>query len=259
MSQLILKEQEALYEPIHVEIDHIVTEDDTPVDNLLSARQQRLFVHSLYASWKPNRQFLAEANVGIWRGNYLPTIVPDFFLSMDVGVPENWTEKRHRSYFLWEFGKPPELVIEIVSNKVGNELEKKANAYAVMGVWYYVIFDPELHIQKERLTVYQNKLGEFIAKDNNFMDRLGLGVELWDGVFETKEFEWVRWVDADGNILPTADEKAEVANARADFAERRANSAEQRADAEAAARADAEARAKKLAAKLRALGIDLDE
>jgi hypothetical protein len=50
-------------------IKHIVTEDDEPVANLFSAKQQRLLVRTLYASWQPQplenapktpRKFLAE-------------------------------------------------------------------------------------------------------------------------------------------------------------------------------------------------------
>ncbi len=34
-------------------IESLVTEDDEPVDNLFSAKQQRLLVESLYSSWNP--------------------------------------------------------------------------------------------------------------------------------------------------------------------------------------------------------------
>ncbi len=40
-------------------IDHIVTEDDTPVDNMFSEKQQRLLSGSLYDSWNPGRPFIA--------------------------------------------------------------------------------------------------------------------------------------------------------------------------------------------------------
>ena len=33
------------------QVESLVTEDDTPVDHLLSAKQQRLLVESLYTSW----------------------------------------------------------------------------------------------------------------------------------------------------------------------------------------------------------------
>jgi hypothetical protein len=42
----------------------LITEDDTPVDNFPSAKQQRLLVSSLY-SFLELQPFLTEANVGI--------------------------------------------------------------------------------------------------------------------------------------------------------------------------------------------------
>ena len=49
-------------------VDHIVTEDDTPVDNIFSEKQQRLLTEPLYSSWTPGRLFLAAANVGLFYG-----------------------------------------------------------------------------------------------------------------------------------------------------------------------------------------------
>ena len=105
------------------DVNLLVTEDDTPVDNLASAKQQRLLVSSLYSSLK-NQVFLAEANVGIYHTYGEPAIVPDLFISFDVEVPENWWEKQNRCYLVWKFGKSPEIVIEIVSNQKGEELGK---------------------------------------------------------------------------------------------------------------------------------------
>ena len=50
------------------QVDNLVTEDDTPGDDLFSAKQQRLLVESLYASWagpEDGCPFLADANVGV--------------------------------------------------------------------------------------------------------------------------------------------------------------------------------------------------
>ncbi len=49
-------------------IDHIVTEDDTPLD-LYSDRQRRLLAAPLYAFWRfrnGNRKFVAMTNVGLF-------------------------------------------------------------------------------------------------------------------------------------------------------------------------------------------------
>jgi Uma2 family endonuclease len=57
-------------------------------------------------------------------------------VSLDVQVAEDWYAKRHRSYFVWEFGKAPELALEIVSNREGDELGRKRYLYARIEVLY---------------------------------------------------------------------------------------------------------------------------
>ena len=128
----------------------LVTEDDTPVDNLASAKQQRLLVGSLYSSLQ-NQTFLAEANVGVYHTAGEPPIVPDVFISFDVQVPENWWEKQNRCYMVWRFGKPPEVVLEIVSNKEGDELGKKLQIYEHMRASYYIVYDPNQQLGEKVL------------------------------------------------------------------------------------------------------------
>ncbi|MGB7274677.1 MAG: Uma2 family endonuclease, partial [Geitlerinemataceae cyanobacterium] len=110
------------------DVSQIVTEDDTPVDNFASEKHQRLLVSTLYSSLE-RQPFLASANVGIYHTLGQPPIVPDVFLSLDVEGPDNWWEKQHRCYLVWEFGKPPEVAIEIVSNREGEELGNKLKIY----------------------------------------------------------------------------------------------------------------------------------
>jgi hypothetical protein len=69
------------------DIQGLITEDDTPVDNLPSEKQQRLLTEPLYSAWAgpgEGRTFLAAANVGIFYQARHPAIVPDMFLSLDV-------------------------------------------------------------------------------------------------------------------------------------------------------------------------------
>src|SRR5437870_10365580 len=126
-------------------VDHIVTEDDTPVDNFFSEKQQRLLTEPLYSTWTgpgKGRSFLAAANVGLFFAAKQPPLVPDVLLSLDVAVAEDWYLKSNRSYFVWVFGKMPEAVVEIVSNLEGGEADTKLQDYARIGVPYYVLYDP---------------------------------------------------------------------------------------------------------------------
>lgn len=217
-------------------IETIVTEDDEPVDNLFSAKQQRLLARSLYASWTPQpnedqpterRKFLADANVGLFFSLYESPLVPDFFLSLDVEPHEDWYAKEHRSYFVWEFGKVPEIALEIVSNRKGGELVNKFKAYARMGVSYYVVYDPLKRLSQAVLCVYELGFGKRYRPRKDYrLPELGLSLTLWRGVFEGKEDTWVRWCDAEGKLIPTGEERAIEAEARALSAEQRAAQAE---------------------------------
>lgn len=210
------------------DISQIVTEDDTPVDDLFSAKQQRLLVEPLYSSWHYEGTFLADANVGVFSAVHRPPIVPDMFLSLDVEVAENWWAKEHRSYFLWEFGKPPDVVVEIVSNHKGHETVEKLQEYARVGVRYYVIYDPQTLLQETPLRVYELNVRGYHLRDDQQLAEVGLVLTLWAGVFEGKQTEWLRWCTLDGTLIPTGAERAEQERTRAE----------------------------RLAAQLRALGIE---
>ena len=255
----------------------IVTEDDTPLDNLFSAIQARLLIEPLYASWSHphfGRRFIANGNVGVFYALRQPPLVPDMFLSLDVVLPTNLMKKTNRSYFIWEYGKPPDLVVEIVSNTEGGEerADGKLRTYAQMGVGRYVVYDPELQTGEEPLRVYALSHGQFRRTDERWFEELGLGVVLWQGVYEGCEETWLRWCDRAGVVIPTGAERAAAEQARAEAERERAEAERARAEAEQEraeaerARAEAEreraeserARAERLAAKLRAAGIDPD-
>ncbi len=121
------------------DISHIITEDDTPVSSLFSEKQHRLLTSPLYISWRPGHPFLACSNVGIFHELHEPAIVADMFLSMDVRRPDDLWEKRHRSYFVWEYGKPPEVAVDIFVDITREEADEKRLAYAKIGVSYYYL------------------------------------------------------------------------------------------------------------------------
>lgn len=194
------------------DFENLVTEDDEPVDNMPSEKQQRLLTEPLYSSWGgpgAGRLFLAAANVGVFHQARNPAIVPDMFLSLDVQVAENWRDKAHRSYFVWEFGKPPDLVVEVVSNRRGNEDGAKKHTYARMRVGYYVIHDPLRQVMPDVLTVYRLHELVYERQAEARFPVLKLGLTLWDGVFEGVPSTWLRWTDEHDVLIPTGKERAD--------------------------------------------------
>ena len=224
-------------------VEHLVTEDDTPVDNIFSEKQQRLLTEPLYTSWISDVPFLALANVGLFHSVRVPPYVPDVLFSLNVQLPESLFPKSNRSYFVWEYGKSPDVVIEIVSNREGNEDRDKLIGYARMGIPFYVIYDPEQWLRAEKLRSYELRGGRYeqLPGEAQWMPSIGLGVALWDGDFEGHQDRWLRWTDLTGNPIATGAERAGLEQQRADAEMQRADVEMQRADVEMQ-RADVEMR-----------------
>ncbi len=198
---------------LHPVVDHLVTEDDTPVDNVFSEKQQRLLTEPLYSSWAgpgDQRSFVAMSNVGLFFSVRRPPLVPDMLLSMDVELPTDVHPKSHRSYFVWEYGKPPDVVIEVVSNREGGEDMEKLAAYARVPVGYYAIYDPERLLSPEVLRVYRLEGLTFQKLDEPiWFPDIGLGLRIWQGRYEDLNNTWLRWVDREGAPVPTGRERAD--------------------------------------------------
>ncbi len=123
----------------------LVTEDGKPVDNLFVEKQYRLLTEPLWTSWTApeGKPFRVLANVGLFFKSKDPPLVPDVMFALDVESPKAARESDNRSYFVWIVGKPPDIAIEIVSDKRGREDSEKLRAYERIKVPFYVIFDPE--------------------------------------------------------------------------------------------------------------------
>ncbi len=191
------------------DVSHLVTEDDTPVDNIFSERQMALLRETLYTSWQgpgEGRTFVAMGNVAIYATNFLPPLVPDLLVSLDVSLPDEPTLKEHRSYFIWLYGKPPEVVIEIVSNRKGNELGDKLLDYARLGVSYYVVYDPVRRNQPAAVAHFARTGARFVETTERWLAEVNLGLTTWRGQYDGMEGVWLRWVDREGNLLATGPE-----------------------------------------------------
>ena len=269
MTQQLLNSEELSDEEMVTELDigHLEIENDTPVDNFQSEEQQRLLVEPLYSSKVLPAPFLAAANVGLFYKLKGDPIVPDMLLSLGVQRPEDFSQRQNRSYFTWEFGKDPEVCIEIASNAEGDELtlsrksqqkgknRAKKELYAQIGIPYYVVFDPLGQIQsKEEMngavlrvwTISPDGYTELTSAEgitaigqSIWLKAIGLGLTLWEGQFEEEVTRlWLRWCDREGQVIPTGAERAQ---------------------AESQGREVERQRADRLADRLRAMGIDPDE
>jgi hypothetical protein len=156
-------------------------------------------------------------------------------LSLGLRITLDLTQRAHRSYFTWVLGKPPDVVVEFVSDRRGGEEEDKLNDYARIGVTYYAICDPQNRLRGGPLRAFALREGVYQPIDAAWLPRVGLGLIFWEGVFEDQQGRWLRWCDRQGTVIPTGKERAEQEKQRAEQEKQRAE---------------------RLAAQLRALGIE---
>jgi Uma2 family endonuclease len=236
-------------------VDHLITEDNTTVDNVYTEKQLRLLTEPLYSSWGgpgAGRTFVAMANVGLFFVPKNPALVPDCLLSVDVELPEDVKAlhaKEHRSYYVWEYGRLPQVIIEIVSDRTGGEDTVKMWKYARQGIPYYVIYDPHNLLKGGVLRRLELRGDQYEPRPDEFFPAVHLGLTFWEGEYEGMRGRWLRWCDREGRVIPTGRERAEQERQRAEQEQRRAEQARRETDAE-------KERVKRLHAQLRAQGIE---
>ena len=143
---------------------------------------------------------------------------------------------------MWEYGKPPDVVVEVVSNRKGRELAYKRRLYARLGITYYVVLDPGMQLSNERLQIFELHASEYVRRRKLWLPVLGLGLVLWEGEFEGQHQVWLRWCDEAGSLLLTGAEAAEQERLHVERERQRADQERQRSE--------------RLAAQLRAAGLE---
>lgn len=133
-------------------------------------------------------------------GNPARRVAPDVFVAF--GVPKG----QRRIYRLWAEGVMPQVVIELTSRQTWREdLQKKWQLYAELGVQEYFIFDPEYDYLDKALIGYRLEEGKYVemeAPEPRLRSEV-LGLELVD------TGETLRLFDPQTKqFLPTAKEAA---------------------------------------------------
>ncbi len=197
------------------------------------------------------RNFFADQpDVYVWGNMFIyyeegdpgKNVAPDVFVVRGVG--KRLGEKTRRVYRLWEEGRVPCVVIEVSSSETKNEdLQRKKQLYARLGVKEYFIFEPEYRYLKPPFRAYRLSGDQYVELViiNRRVRSEELGLDLVDTGETLRLFEPIR-----GGFLLTPEEEA-VAHLEA---EARAAHAEAERQAEAEARRRAEVELEKLRAEL---------
>lgn len=228
--------------------DELPSCDGIPMETERHKLQMDLLINSL----KP---WFSASNPGYVSGNMFVYFSPhqvknEDFKGPDVFVVRNVSNKERKSWVVWQEGKAPDLVIELLSESTTKfDKSKKKQIYQnKLGVPEYYWFDPHnsedwAGFELKSAMVYEPMVPD--AQNRLVSDRLGLALTRWHGSYEGVEAVWLRWETLTGELLPTPQEQRDIETQRANAAEQRANTAEQRAE--------------RLAQLLREQGIDPDK
>ncbi|MEC4986915.1 MAG: Uma2 family endonuclease [Oscillatoria sp. PMC 1068.18] len=157
---------------------------------------------------------------------------PDFFVVL--GVPN----RERLSWVVWEEGKAPDVVIELLSESTArfDKNEKKLIYQNQLRVPEYYWFDP---FNPNDWAGFHLKGGTYQALRVNDEDQLvsrslNLALVRWYGNYRGVETTWLRWATLEGELIPTlAERERQLANQAQQRAERErqlANQAQQRAE-----------------------------
>lgn len=239
-------------------------QDGTFVKNFQEPPQSTLLTGSLTPRLRelyPDGQYCIGCDSAIYWRYTVPVLdgckAPDWYLV--PGVAAMLDGELRRSYVLWQEAVRPLLLIEYVSGDGSEEHDTtpyrgKFWVYEqAIAAPYYVIFDA----QQATLEVYNLVLGRYVQMSPNQHGRypiapLRIELGIWHGRYAEMELPWLRaWDTPSGKLLPTPEDRADLAESLLDEARKNLEEECERAENE-------RKKKEKFAEKLRALGVDPD-
>jgi Uma2 family endonuclease len=155
---------------------------------------------------------------------------PDVFVALDVD-----RERDRKSWVVWEEGKSPDLIIELLSPSTASydKTVKKRIYQDQLRVDEYYWYDPYNPVD---LAGFKRVNGIFQplepdAEGHLPSPRLGLLLVRWSGVYLGTEAIWLRWATPEAQLLLTEREQREQVQTRAEQVQEQLDSERQRAEA----------------------------
>ncbi|GAX41031.1 hypothetical protein NIES4075_19990 [Tolypothrix sp. NIES-4075] len=231
MSEIILAESSVALPPTQADL---ISDDGIPMETQRHKVQMDMLIDTLFF-WLASRDdgyvggnmfvyySLAQVKNQDFRG-------PDFFVAL--GVPK----KERLCWVVWEEGKGPDVVIELLSDSTAaqDKNEKKLIYQNLLRVSEYFWFDPFNADDCAGFFLNRGVYQPIPANAQNQLvsQSLGLALVRWQGTYKGIDATWLRWATLDGQLLPNAEEIADSEHQRAEQEHQRAEQEHQRAEQE---------------------------
>jgi Uma2 family endonuclease len=192
--------------------DELPSDDGIPMETQRHVLQLQLWMDPLLLHWAERQDVFVGGNMFVY---FSPEQVrnrdfrgPDFFVVLNV------PRREHKSWVVWQEGKGPDVVIELLSESTAamDKGEKKQIYQECLRVPEYFWFDPfsaEWAGFALQEGVYQPLVPD--AQERLVSQRVGLALVRWEGAYQGVSARWLRWATLEGPLLPTGSELAERA------------------------------------------------
>ena len=206
--------------------DELPYSDGIPMESQRHVLQMQMLIDILLLLWADRQDIFVGGNMFVYYS--LEQVRNKDFNGPDVFVVLDVPRRERKSWVVWEEGKAPDLVIELLSESTANrdKVEKKQVYQNRLRVPNYFWFDPfsgELAGFALQNGVYAEIQPD--AQNRLISQQLGLALVRWEGIYQGVTARWLRWETLEGDLLPTAEELASLERQRAQEATRQAQEA----------------------------------
>jgi Uma2 family endonuclease len=231
----------------------LITDDGEPMESNNHRVSMNLLIQSLKYHWRDRQDFFVGGNMFVY---YSANQVknqdfkgPDFFVVLDVDGTIN-----RDAWIAWEEdSRLPDVVIELMSPSTAQiDLTTKKDIYErKLKTQDYFVYDPKNPSSLEGWKLINRRYQSLSLNQEGrlYCESLGLWLGVWEGKIENSQGNWLRFFDANGDLVLMGDE---AENQRAELERHQKEEAIQQLEIE-------KQQKERLAAKLRELGINPDQ
>ncbi|CBN54159.1 conserved hypothetical protein [Kamptonema sp. PCC 6506] len=232
---------------------NLITDDGEPMESNNHRISMNLLIQSLKYHWRDRSDFFVGGNMFVY---YSANQVknqdfkgPDFFVVLDVDGTIN-----RDAWIAWEEdSRLPDLVVELTSPSTAEvDVTTKKDIYErKLKTQDYFVYEPNIATSLRGWTLINRRYQSLSPNEQGrlYCESLGLWLGVWEGKVENCQGNWLRFFEADGNLVLMGDE---AETQRAEFERQQKEQAIQQLEIERQQK-------ERLAAKLRELGINPDE
>jgi Uma2 family endonuclease len=233
----------------------LIFDDGEPLESNRHRIAINVLIEALHQAYQGRNDYFAGGNMFVY---YSSEQVqnrdfrgPDFFVTLNVDGT-----KERQGWVAWqEGGRYPDVIVELMSPSTARQdLGVKKQLYQnVFRTRDYFVYDPFQEESLQGWHLNQNLTYEAITPNEAgrfWCQSLGLWLGTWKGTILKETAPWLRFYDAEENLVCLAQELAEQEKQRAEQEKQRAEQEKQRAE-------QAELALQQLKKRLAEMGVDL--